>query len=161
MGANGSGKTTLLETLVGRMRIPEERLLYLPQELDARQEFDLLDRVRALLPEMRGRVLTVLAALGVDPDRLLASRSLSPGEARKLMLAFALGRQVWALVLDERTNHMDLPGVERLEAALATYPGTLLLVSHDEVFAQRCTQWVWRLDRVGADDVGELTVRKR
>ncbi len=84
---------------------------------------------------MRGRVLTVLAALGVDPDRLLASRSLSPGEARKLMLAFALGRQVWALVLDEPTNHMDLPGVERLEAALATYPGALLLVSHDEVFA--------------------------
>jgi ATPase subunit of ABC transporter with duplicated ATPase domains len=64
---------------------------------------------------------------------------LSPGEARKLVLALALSRQVWALVMDEPTNHLDLPSIERLEAALAGYPGSIVLVTHDEAFAQSVT----------------------
>ncbi len=105
-----------------------------------------LDALRALDPGARGRVLSFVAALGVDPDRLLASRQPSPGEARKLRIATGLGRRVWALVLDEPTNHLDLPSVERLERALDRYPGALVVASHDESFARACRCETWRIE---------------
>jgi ATPase subunit of ABC transporter with duplicated ATPase domains len=141
-GDNGAGKTTLLRALLARHTLPSDRLLVLPQELDVPD----LDAVRALRPLERGRVLSLVAALGVDPDRLLASASPSPGEARKLALALGLGRHAWCLVLDEPTNHLDLPSIERLEEALAAYPGALVVVSHDEAFARRCTNRTWLVE---------------
>ncbi|MGH7863817.1 MAG: ATP-binding cassette domain-containing protein, partial [Candidatus Binataceae bacterium] len=144
-GPNGIGKTTLMRALVQNARIPASRLLHLPQELGADDGTLLLDSVRELRGDDRSRVLTLVAALGADPERLLASRAPSPGEARKLALASGLGRQVWALVLDEPTNHLDIPAIERLEQALAGYPGALLMVTHDDVLARRCTTAQWRL----------------
>jgi ATPase subunit of ABC transporter with duplicated ATPase domains len=121
-GRNGAGKTTLLEALVARLALPE-RVLYLPQELTPAAIAEALARLRATKPEARGQLLSIFAALGSDPARVLRADAahLSPGEARKLVLAEALARQVWALVMDEPTNHLDLPSVERLEAALAAY----------------------------------------
>ena len=57
--------------------------------------------------------------------------TLSPGERTRAALALLQARGVNLLVLDEPTNHLDLPAIEQLEAALASYPGTLLLVTHD------------------------------
>ena len=57
--------------------------------------------------------------------------TLSPGERTRAALALLQARGVNLLVLDEPTNHLDLPAIEQLEQALASYPGTLLLVSHD------------------------------
>ncbi|HMI84586.1 MAG TPA: ATP-binding cassette domain-containing protein [Polyangiaceae bacterium] len=146
-GVNGAGKSTLLSAMLRAARIPIERLLYLPQELDDPATLQLLGQLRDLPPEERGRVLSVVAALGVDPAALLASRRPSPGEARKLAMALGLGRHVWALVLDEPTNHLDLPSIERLEAAFAAYPGALVIVSHDDAFAERCTSSAWSVER--------------
>ena len=70
---------------------------------------------------------------------MLASARLSPGKARKLFLAMGLAREVWAVVLDELTNHLDLPSIERLEETLTAYPGALLLVTHDDHLARRVT----------------------
>jgi ATPase subunit of ABC transporter with duplicated ATPase domains len=61
-------------------------------------------------------------------------------------LAEALSRHVWALVLDEPTNHLDLPSVERLEAALADYPGAIVLVTHDDIFAANLTTRALRVE---------------
>ena len=144
-GPNGAGKTTLLMHLMETLRVPASRILYLPQELTPREELALLEELRACSADEQGRVLSIVAALGVDPDALLASARPSPGEARKLSLAFGLGRQVWALVLDEPTNHLDLPSIERIEAALADYPGALVIVTHDDAFARRCTHTLWEL----------------
>jgi ATPase subunit of ABC transporter with duplicated ATPase domains len=134
-GPNGVGKTTLLRSLVDDADLPAERLLYLEQEMTQEQAHGVMREMEALGPRVRGEVLAIVALLGVDPKVLLASRSPSPGEARKLAMALGLGRAAWLVVLDEPTNHLDLPSIERLERALGSYPGALLVVSHDEGFA--------------------------
>ena len=146
VGANGCGKSSLLEALITHARLAPSQLLYLPQELQAEQEVALLQSVRTLPPAERGRVLSLVAALGAAPEQLLDAERPSPGQARKLMMAYGLGRHVWGLVLDEPTNHLDLPSVERLEEALAGYPGALVLVTHDHEFAVRCTSTVWQVN---------------
>ncbi len=145
-GDNGSGKTTLLAALRRAAPVPDERLLYLPQELRPADRRALLDDVRQAPEDERGRIFQLVAALGCDPERLLASDSPSPGEARKLKIAFGLGRRVWALLLDEPTNHLDLPSIERLEAMLADYPGALVLVTHDRRLARAATDVTWRIE---------------
>lgn len=138
-GPNGAGKTTLLNALLSSCDVPEEKRLVLPQELtleDARADLETLDE---LPNDVRGRVLQLVHALGVEPERLLSTESPSPGEARKLRLALGLGRHVWLAALDEPTNHLDLPAIERLESALASFPGALLLITHDERLGERAT----------------------
>ncbi len=142
-GPNGAGKSTLLRALLDASRLDGARVLHLPQDTSADDDLRALDDVRVLPPADRGKVLSFVAALGVDPARLLASARPSPGEARKLRIAAGLARRVWALVLDEPTNHLDLPSIERLEVAIASYPGALVIVSHDDRFAAACGCVTW------------------
>jgi ATPase subunit of ABC transporter with duplicated ATPase domains len=152
-GPNGAGKTTLLTRLLEANPARAGQVFFLGQEVAPGEAGWILDRVRSLPAEQRGRALSLVAALGSDPDRVLASAAPSPGEVRKLLLAEGLARQPWAVVLDEPTNHLDLPTVERLGAALAAYPGALLLVTHDDQLAAPCTERTWELRD------GRLTVR--
>ena len=149
-GPNGAGKTTLIRALIDGHGLPADKLLYLPQETHIGTSLGLLERVHEMDAPTRGRVCSLAAALGADPERLLASERPSPGEARKLALAIGLGTSAWCLVLDEPTNHLDLPAVERLEEALSAFPGALLLVSHDPTFADRTTTKIWHLPGLSA-----------
>jgi ATPase subunit of ABC transporter with duplicated ATPase domains len=147
-GRNGAGKTSLIRHLIHEPDIPPDRILYLPQETDASAAADLIARLAALPADIRGRVLQIVAALGADPTRILASESLSAGEARKLTMAFGMGANAWCLVLDEPTNHLDLPSIERLECALGGYPGAILMVTHDEHLAAAVTNQEWSIEEL-------------
>lgn len=144
-GPNGSGKSTLIAELLAASQLPEERVLHLAQDQDQRAATASVDAMRALPLAERGRVLELVAALGTNPEQLLSTARPSPGEAQKLQIALGLTRGVWLVILDEPTNHLDLPSVERLEAALAAYPGALLLATHDVRFAHATCNEVWSL----------------
>jgi ATPase subunit of ABC transporter with duplicated ATPase domains len=81
---------------------------------------------------------TLLAKFGVGPEHVHRSvQSLSPGERTRLVLALFTAVGSNCLVLDEPTNHLDLPAIEQIEQAVDSFPGTVLLVSHDRVLLQR------------------------
>ncbi|NUR57276.1 MAG: ABC-F family ATP-binding cassette domain-containing protein [Catenulispora sp.] len=141
-GANGSGKTTLLAALLGRIPLDEgsgslgsgvvvgevdqARGLFLGEQA-------LLRAFEEQVPELEpADIRTLLAKFGLKADHVLRpAATLSPGERTRAALALLQARGVNLLVLDEPTNHLDLPAIEQLESALANYPGTLLLVTHD------------------------------
>ncbi len=93
----------------------------------------LLDTFGAVATELEpAEVRTLLAKFGLKADHVLRpAHTLSPGERTRAALALLQARGVNLLVLDEPTNHLDLPAIEQLESALASYNGTLLLVTHD------------------------------
>ncbi|MDO3702711.1 ABC-F family ATP-binding cassette domain-containing protein [Micromonospora sp. C28SCA-DRY-2] len=141
-GANGSGKSTLLAALLGRLPLDSGQASLGPGvvvgEVDqARGLFlgdaPLIDAFRAAVPELSpADARTLLAKFGLRAQHVLRpAATLSPGERTRAALALLQGRGVNLLVLDEPTNHLDLPAIEQLESALASYPGTLLLVTHD------------------------------
>ena len=141
-GANGAGKSTLLGALLGRIDLAEGNSSLGPGvkvgEVDqARALFaddrTLLAAFEAQLPDWPPAELrTLLAKFGLTAVHVLRpATSLSPGERTRAALALLQARGVNLLVLDEPTNHLDLPAIEQLESALDSYPGTLLLVTHD------------------------------
>ncbi|MCW2879074.1 MAG: transporter, ATP-binding protein [Sphaerisporangium sp.] len=141
-GANGSGKSTLLAAILGRLPLDEGHVALGPGvvvgEVDqARGLFlgdePLLDAFGAAVPDLPpAEVRTLLAKFGLRAAHVLRpAATLSPGERTRAALALLQARGVNLLVLDEPTNHLDLTAIEQLESALASYPGTLLLVTHD------------------------------
>jgi ATPase subunit of ABC transporter with duplicated ATPase domains len=77
-------------------------------------------------------VRTLLAKFGLTAEHVpRPAASLSPGERTRAALALLQAREVNLLVLDEPTNHLDLPAIEQLEQAIDSFPGTVLLVTHD------------------------------
>src|SRR5690606_26468467 len=90
---------------------------------------------RSGLPISEGRSL--LAKFGLSAEHLARPpSSLSTGERTRAELALFQARGVNLLVLDEPTNHLDLEAIEQLESALATYTGTLLVITHDRRFLE-------------------------
>ena len=72
---------------------------------------------------------------------------LSGGERRRVALCQLLLAQPELLLLDEPTNHLDAETVSWLEGHLRTYPGAILIVTHDRYFLDNVTGWILELDR--------------
>jgi ATPase subunit of ABC transporter with duplicated ATPase domains len=141
-GANGSGKTTLLGALLGRIPLEQGHAHLGPAvvvgEVDQVRGLFLGDEALAdafgvAVPDLApADIRTLLAKFGLRSSHVIRSAAtLSPGERTRAALALLQARGVNLLVLDEPTNHLDLPAIEQLESALASYTGTLLLVTHD------------------------------
>jgi macrolide transport system ATP-binding/permease protein len=151
-GANGLGKSTLIRHLLGHLRFSADKLVSVPQEISAEDSRTLLEEIKRLPNDELGRVMITISRLGSRPARLLESALPSPGEVRKLLLAIGIVRGPHLIVMDEPTNHMDLPGILCLEGALSDCPCAMLLVSHDEAFLEKITDTVWHLRRDEAGD---------
>ncbi|MCD2464786.1 ATP-binding cassette domain-containing protein [Streptomyces sp. MBT42] len=142
-GPNGAGKTTLLRVLAGDLRPDRGTVGRSGRVGRLRQELPAVPSPKPLLTEFAaGRPgppeehAAELLALGLfrEEDLSVPVARLSVGQQRRLELARLVTRPVDLLVLDEPTNHVALPLVEDLEAALAAFPGAVVAVSHDERF---------------------------
>jgi ATPase subunit of ABC transporter with duplicated ATPase domains len=144
-GANGMGKSTLVRHLLQHVNVPADHLIHVPQEITAAETRRIFAEVARLPKEFLGRVMTSVSRLGSRPQRLIESEQPSPGEIRKILLSLGVVRGPHLIVMDEPTNHMDLPSIACLEQALAECPCAMLLVSHDLRFLDALVQWHWRL----------------
>lgn len=171
VGPNGIGKTRLLETLVHAATAADTpmratphtaRIGYLPQRRDdINDDHCVLDAVRDAAPDMavsaiRGQLARFL--LGADAmDRRV--RELSGGERFRVVLSrLILARPSHQLlVLDEPTNSLDRASVDELVEALSSFPGGLLVVSHDDAFLRRLgiDRWL-QMDEEGITEVSGL-----
>jgi len=149
IGPNGSGKTTLLKLLLGELE-PDGRevrqganvqIAYYDQQ---REQLDPERTVWETVADghdtvsVNGRTQHVHGYLRdflFPPERAQSPvKALSGGERNRLLLARLFARPFNVLVMDEPTNDLDIETLELLEERLATWPGTLLLVSHDRAF---------------------------
>jgi len=157
-GVNGAGKSTLIRSLLDELKLPADRIVSLPQEIDASTSMRIMAEVNGLSRARLGDVMTIVNCLGSSPKRLVGNVDVSPGELRKVMLALGIVKNPWLIVMDEPTNHLDLPAVEALENALADCPCAMLLASHDARFLSRLTSIEWRIE-MSTDGMSRLAVR--
>ena len=160
IGHNGCGKSTLLNILSGALpassgtiTMANQCLLatveqHLPASL---QHSTLLEAVLNHLPDglhqpERWQAEVLLATLGFDEAAWeLTAGTLSGGQHTRLLLARALIRQPDLLLLDEPSNHLDLPTLLWLEQFLQNWGGSFVLVSHDRSLLDRVSNCTWIL----------------
>lgn len=156
LGANGAGKSTLLGLICGTLQPTEGRVKRgkTVQVGILDQQFSQLadiggDRVREVLARTKttfqidGKDLTpaqLLERLGFAREHLSARvDDLSGGQKRRLQLLMLLLSEPNLLLLDEPTNDVDADMLAALEDLLDSWPGTLIVVSHDRYLLERVT----------------------
>ena len=152
-GFNGIGKSTLLKTLVGQ--IPplggqfsfsaQAEVRYFEQELLwADSDMTPFQIVSDAFPSLTAKdIRKHLARCGISTKHALqAVGTLSGGEQTKVKICLLTLQPSNFLILDEPTNHLDVLAKEALKTALSEFPGTVLLVSHEEDFYRDWTQKV-------------------
>ncbi|HEX7738927.1 MAG TPA: ABC-F family ATP-binding cassette domain-containing protein [Marmoricola sp.] len=162
IGVNGAGKTSVLNLLagsvepdVGRVRTGRTvALAQLTQDAAAGDDPDArvlptLEGIRRVTRTAGGQDLSASALLerfGFTGDRLTARLGdLSGGERRRFQVLRLLMSEPNVLLLDEPTNDLDIETLTALEDFLDSWPGTLIVVSHDRYFLERTTDAIWAL----------------
>lgn len=158
VGANGIGKTTLIKLLLGQIQ-PQSGSLITGTNLNVayfdqgRHQLDPEKTVMDTVSEGRDfieinnkkvHVITYLERFLFSPKRARSPvKSLSGGEANRLLLARLFSQPANMLVLDEPTNDLDIDTLELLEELIADFPGTVILISHDRYFVDNVATKVW------------------
>ena len=157
IGPNGAGKTTFLKTILDQLQ-PWSGSVKLGANLDvgyfAQAHQDLTDSNTVLEEiEDEGKFHSENAARGYLGAYLFSGEEvykkvgvLSGGERGRLALAKLSLSKANLLLLDEPTNHLDIPSQETLQAVLTSYPGTILLVSHDRYLINALASQIWEID---------------
>ncbi len=159
VGVNGAGKSTLLKIITGQTEAtggnmslgPSIQVGYFSQNsLDVLDpNMTIVEEVHSRIPNASvGSVRNLLGAFkfsGEEADKKIGI--LSGGEKSRVVLATILAKPVNFLVLDEPTNHLDIISREVLLSAVKTFPGTVMIVSHDRHFLREITTRVFELDQ--------------
>ena len=172
LGPNGSGKSVLLRTLSGEHK-PDAGTVVSAENLrtvmfeQGRTALDPLQNLKkALCPngdtvKFQDKSYHVLAwakrFLFKDEQLDMAVGALSGGEQARLRMAQMMVQPADLLLLDEPTNDLDIPALEVLEETLASFPGALVLVSHDRELMDRiCTEVVGLDGEGGSGNYGSV-----
>ncbi|HIH4316997.1 TPA: ABC-F family ATP-binding cassette domain-containing protein [Morganella morganii] len=160
IGHNGCGKSTLMKLLSGQLTpdegtiTPANRVImaYIEQHLpESLNTLSLADAVLEKLPAEQHlsemwRAEMLLTEMGFDPVQWqLPVTALSGGQHTRLLLARALISRPDLLLLDEPSNHLDLPTILWLEQFLKNWRGSFILVSHDNALLDHVTNCTWVL----------------
>ncbi|WP_338680812.1 ATP-binding cassette domain-containing protein [Janthinobacterium sp. TB1-E2] len=158
IGHNGCGKSTLLGLLSGTREATSGTIHYaracrlqhveqhLPAELASLSLYDALLAPVLDQPELHWRVDSLLAELGFDAETAqVPVHSLSGGQHTRLLLGRALLQEPNVLLLDEPSNHLDLPSLLWLEQFLLAWRGAFILVSHDQRLLDNVATRSWIL----------------
>jgi ATP-binding cassette subfamily F protein 3 len=157
LGPNGAGKSTLIKSLTGELpllagkRVPGEHLAigYFAQHqlesLDlAATPFQHVQRLSPTAADLDIR--NFLGGFGFHGDDVFAEVGrFSGGEKARLALALVAWQKPNLLLLDEPTNHLDLEMREALTEALASFEGTVIIVSHDRHLLRASVDEFWRV----------------
>lgn len=158
IGHNGCGKSTLLGLLSGTREATSGTIHYsracrlqhveqhLPAELASLSLYDALLAPVLDQPELHWRVDSLLAELGFEHETAqVPVHSLSGGQHTRLLLGRALLQEPNVLLLDEPSNHLDLPSLLWLEQFLLAWRGAFILVSHDQRLLDNVATRSWIL----------------
>jgi len=158
IGHNGCGKSTLLGLLSGTREATAGTIHYaracrlqhveqhLPAELASLSLYDALLAPVLEQPELHWRVDSLLAELGFEHETAqVPVHSLSGGQHTRLLLGRALLQEPNVLLLDEPSNHLDLPSLLWLEQFLLRWRGAFILVSHDQRLLDNVATRSWIL----------------
>ncbi len=155
-GPNGAGKSTLLKLITGEEQAdsgtiqlaPGARIGYLPQDpTDLDPHKTVLETYRYHQVGTEGELTGRLIGYGLFrlEDIYKLVKQLSLGQQRKLEIACLMAQAPNILLLDEPTNYISLDVLEAFEAAILTFPGPVLVISHDRWFMQRFGGEHWQL----------------
>ncbi len=161
IGDNGIGKSTLLKTLVGEVEKlsgdfsfgANVAIGYFDQRMaQYTSDKTVIDDYWDMYPMLtETEVRNQLGAFCFTQDEVYKDVSmLSGGERVRLCLAKIFHTLPNVLILDEPTNHMDMIGKETLEAMLASFPGTVIFVSHDRYFVKKVSTQILEMRTDGA-----------
>ncbi|MDO4260990.1 MAG: ABC-F family ATP-binding cassette domain-containing protein [Eubacteriales bacterium] len=151
IGPNGAGKSTFLKTAAGllppvegtcRMGLHVLTGYFDQQTAELSSSLTVAEHFHSLFPSLTEKEVRQALGAFLFPGKEASKKvaSLSGGEKARLVLAELFQSQPNFLILDEPTNHMDIPARETLESALRAYTGTLLFVSHDRYLVRQVAQ---------------------
>lgn len=149
VGANGSGKTSLLRLIAGDLPPSSGRLQLEPRGVSVAWCEQSVSKCSADVAEFAAATAREACRwrgqLALDPEQIQRWHSLSPGERKRWQIGAALASAPAVLLLDEPTNHLDAEGRDLLLAALRSFRGIGVVVSHDRVFLNALTDHTVRI----------------